>query len=143
MLVEALGDHVLPALGVHVDPGDRQAALGAVLLLLVGELEHRVDQVPDDVVNVEGEHPQPDADLRGGETGAVLLAHGVEQVLDQLAQLTVEVHDTVGGRAQHRVAEDADGLDGQTRHPISGSSQASLVWPDDQPAPAWHRAARG
>ena len=58
VLVEALGHHVLPALGVDVDAGDGQAALRAVLLLLVGELQHRVDQVTDHVVDVEGEHPQ-------------------------------------------------------------------------------------
>ena len=37
----ALRDDVHPALGVEVQAGDRQASLGAVLLVLVGEVEHR------------------------------------------------------------------------------------------------------
>ena len=52
---------------VEGEPGDGQAALVAVLLLVVGEVQHRVDQVAELVVDVVGEHPQADADLRRGQ----------------------------------------------------------------------------
>ena len=68
--------------------------------------------MPDDVVDVEGEHPQAHAELRRGQAGAVLLLHGLDQVGDEPAQLRVEVDDRVGRGTQHRVAEEADGLDG-------------------------------
>ena len=122
VLVEALGDDVLPALGVEVDARDRQAALRAVLLLLVGEVQHRVDQVADDVVDVEGEHPQADAELRRGQAGAALVEHRLGQVRDQPAQLLVEVDDRLGRRAQHRVAEQADRLDGHAAYSSTSST---------------------
>ena len=70
----------------------RQAALGAVLGLL-GEVEHGVDQVADLALDVPGEDPQPDADLRRGQAGAGRLEHRVGEVLDEPAQLLVEVDD--------------------------------------------------
>ena len=91
--------------------GERQAALLAVLLL-VGEVEGRVDQVPEHVVDVVGEDPQPDADLRRGQADAGRVEHRLGEVLDERAQLLVEVDDRLGRRAQHRVAEEPDGLDG-------------------------------
>ena len=78
----------------------------------VGEVEPRVDQVADLAVDVPGEDPQPDADLRRGEAGAGRVEHGVGEVLDEPAQLLVEVDDLDRGLAQDRVAEQADGLDG-------------------------------
>ena len=39
-------------------------------VLVVREVQHRVHQVTDLAVDVVGEHPQPDADLRGGQPGA-------------------------------------------------------------------------
>ena len=77
----------------------------------VGQVEHRVDQVADLVLDVPGEHPQPDADLRGGEPGSGCVEHRVGEVLDELAQLLVEVDHLDRALAQHRVAEEADGLD--------------------------------
>ncbi len=82
------------------------------LLLGVGELQHRVDQVAQHVVDVEGEHPQAHAELRGGEAGTVALTHGVGQVGDERAQLGVEVDHRIRRRAQHRIPEQTDGLDG-------------------------------
>src|SRR6185369_12369656 len=46
---EALGDDVHPALGVVVEPRDRQAAFLAVLFFLVREVQHRIDQVTEHV----------------------------------------------------------------------------------------------
>ena len=91
--------------------GERQAALEAVLLL-GGELEARVDQVTDLAVDVPGERAQPDPDLGRGKPGAGGIEHGVGEVLDQLAQLLVEVDDLERGLAQHGVAEETDRLDG-------------------------------
>ena len=82
------------AAAVEGQPGDRQAALRAVLLLVAREVQHRVDQVTGLlVVDVEGEHPQPDADLRRGEPGARRVQHRLGEVGDQGAQLLVEVGD--------------------------------------------------
>ena len=94
-------------------PGDGQAALRAVLLLVAREVQHRVDQVARlVVVDVVGEHPQPDADLRRGQPGPRRVEHRLGEVGDQGAQLLVEVGHRLGRRAQHRVAEQADGLHG-------------------------------
>jgi hypothetical protein len=112
VLVEALGHDVLPALGVDVHPGDRQAALLALLLLFVRELEYRVDQVAHHVIHVEHEHPQPDADLRRGQAGALRVQQRLGQVTHQPAQLLVEVHHRVGGAAQHGVTKQTDRRNG-------------------------------
>ena len=77
-----------------------------------GQVEPRVDQVAELAVDVPGEHPQADADLRRGQAGAGRVEHRVGEVLDERAQLLVEVDDLDRGLAQHRVAEEADGLDG-------------------------------
>ncbi len=110
--VEALGDHRQGALAVVGQLGKGQAALGAVLDLL-RQVEHRVDQVADLVVDVPGEGAQPDPDLRRGQAGPGRGQHGVGEVGDQGAQLLVEVDDLDRGLAQHRVAEQPDRLDGQ------------------------------
>jgi hypothetical protein len=68
--------------------------------------------VADLVVDVPREHAQPDPDLRRREAGPGGVEHGVGEVFDQLAQLAVEVDDLLGTPTQHRVAEQADGLDG-------------------------------
>ena len=64
---------------VERQAGDRQAALGAVLLLVGREVQHRVDQVAGAaaVADVVGEHPQPDADLRGRQA----LAPGASSIV--------------------------------------------------------------
>jgi peptide deformylase len=64
---EAPGHRVQPPLHVEVDTGEGQAPLLAVLLLLVGELKDRVDEVSALAADRIGEHPQADADLRCGE----------------------------------------------------------------------------
>ena len=46
-----MGDDVAVADAVELQPRQRQAALGAVVLLLAGEVQHRVDEVTDDVVD--------------------------------------------------------------------------------------------
>ena len=79
---------------------------------LLRQVEHRVDQVADLALDVPGEHPQADADLRRGQAGAGRLEHGVGEVLDQPPQLLVEVDDLDRRLAQDRVAEQADRLDG-------------------------------
>ena len=61
---KAAGHCVEPPLDVVVDAGERQAALLAVLLLVVGEAELRVDQVAALAAHDVGEHPQPHPDLR-------------------------------------------------------------------------------
>ena len=86
-----------------------------------------VDQVADLAVDVPGEHPQADADLRGGQAGAAGGEHGLGQVGDEAAQLRVEVDDRGGGGAQHGVAEQPDGGDA---HPtIVGGTLIALPLP--------------
>jgi len=63
------------------------------------------------VVHVVGEDPQAHPDLRGGEARPGRVQHGVGEVLDQPAQLGVEVADRLGRRTQHRITEETDRLD--------------------------------
>ena len=100
---------------VEGQPGDRQAALRAELLV-GGQRQLRVDQVPELALDVVREHAQADADLRRGQAGAGRVLHGVGEVRDQAAQLGVEVDDRLGLGDQDGVAEQADGLD---RHRLS------------------------
>ena len=112
-----LAVHVEPAChnaqrptAVEHDAGQRQAPLLAVLHL-VGEREVGVDEVADLTVDVPGEHPQPDPELRSCEPGTGGVEHGVGEVLHQPAELGVEVGDRLRGRAEHGVAEEADRLE--------------------------------
>jgi len=102
--VEAGCDHPGRARRRELQPRQRETAL-VVLFRLAFKPQHRVDEVPGLVIDVVGEHPQADADLRGGEPDAGRLQHGLGEVLDQLAQLKVEVHHRFRRGAQHRVAE--------------------------------------
>ena len=80
----------------------------------------------DHVVDVEGEHPQADAELRRGQAGAALVLHGLGEVLDELAQFLVEVDDGIGRRAQHRIAEQTDGLDGHAVLLLTGNQLVAI-----------------
>ena len=113
--VEPRRDRAGGAADVLLQPGKGQAALGAVLAVL-GELQHRVDQMAELAVDVPGEHPQPDADLGRGEPGARCVDHRVGQVGDELAQLAVEVDDLDRGGAQDGVTEQSDVLDRHGRY---------------------------
>ena len=97
---------------------DRQAALRAVLLLL-GQVQRRVDQVAELAVDVPGEHPQADADLRRGQPGAGRLEHRVGEVRDQPAQLLVEV----GDRRRPGCAAPGPRTDGSAGRPRGRSSR--------------------
>ena len=77
-------------------------------------------------VDVPGEHAQPHAELRCGQAGAGRGQHGVGEVLDEPAQLLVEVDDLDGGLAQDGVTEQADGLDGHGSSLQTGDSALSL-----------------
>ena len=79
---------------------------------LVREVQHRVHQVPHRVVDIEREDPQADPDLGRGQPGPALVEQGLDQVLDQGAELLVEVDDRVGRRTQDGIAEESDRLDG-------------------------------
>ena len=76
----------------------------------------RVDEVADLALDVPGEDPQADPDLRRGQSGARRVEHRVGEVLDEAAQLLVEVDDLDGRLPEDRVAEEPDGLD---RHAAS------------------------
>jgi hypothetical protein len=65
------------------------------------------------VVHVVGEDTQPDPDLRRGQADSRRVHHGLGEVLDQPAQLGIEVAHRLGRRAQDRVAEQAYRLDAQ------------------------------
>jgi hypothetical protein len=108
--VEALGHRAEGAQRREGQAGEGQAAL-VVGLGLVRQVQRRVDQVPQLVVHVVGEDPEAHPNLRRGQAKARRVQHRVGEVLDQLAQLGIEVADRLGRGAQHRVAEDADRLD--------------------------------
>lgn len=82
--------------------------------------------MPDLAVDVPGEDPQPDADLRCSQSGTGRLEHGVGEVVHQGAQLLVEGGDLDRAAAQDGVAEQTDGLDGHAaprvdaRHSLVG-----------------------
>src|ERR1700744_1321721 len=100
--VEPLGHRAPGPFGREGQAGERQAAL-LVGVLLLGQVERGVDQVPQLVVDEVGEHPQPHTNLRRGQTGAGGVHHGVGEVLDQLAQFGIEITDRLGLGAQHPV----------------------------------------
>lgn len=108
--VEALGHHVQGTPGVGDDPGEREAAL-VTLLALLGEVEDGVDEVPDLVVGVVGEHAQRHPELRGGEPRPGGGEHRLLEVLDELPQLLVEGGDLLRALAEDGVPEESDGLD--------------------------------
>ena len=115
-LVEALGHRPQRPRRLEPQPGERQAALLA-LLELGRQVEVGVDEVAELAVDPVGEDPQPDPDLRGRQARAGGVHHRLGEVLDQLAQLPVEVDDGLGRGAQDGVAEEADVLDRQRRFP--------------------------
>src|SRR3954449_1568396 len=78
--VEALGHAPHRPHRRRPDPGHREAALVAVLGLLGALGDHRVDQMPDHVVDVVREPPQADADLRTGQTRPAGVVDGLLQV---------------------------------------------------------------
>ena len=122
--VEAAGHHRQRPDAVVGQLRERQASLRAVLELR-GQVQGRVDQVPDLAVDVPGEDPQPDADLRRGEAGAGCLEHRVGEVGDQLPELAVEVdhldRPACGGRDRR-----TGGWVGWPRRESSGAEVADV-----------------
>ena len=57
------------------------------------------------VVDPIGEHAQRDAKLRSSKPHARSVPHRVRQILDELVQFLVEVHDLRRWRAKDRVTE--------------------------------------
>jgi hypothetical protein len=97
------------ARGSRSAAGDRQAALGPSWSPRTGRA--RVDQVPDLAVDVPGEHPQPDADLRRREAGpgrsSIVSVRSSTSRRSSLSKSTTSIAGCAG-----RVAEQADRLDG-------------------------------
>ena len=56
-------------------------------------------------VDVVGEDPQPDPDLRRRQADAGRVEHRLGEVGDQVAQLEIEVNHRLGRSAQHGVTE--------------------------------------
>jgi hypothetical protein len=112
--VEPVGDDAAGPEAVDREPGQGQAALGTVLDLL-GEPELGVDQVAHLTGDVPGEDAQAHTDLRCRQAGAGRVQHGVGQVVDERAQLLVEVRHRRRSRAQDRIAEQPDRPDGHVR----------------------------
>src|SRR5690625_1965913 len=128
LVLEAAGHELLPLdddlLAVEVDPldagvpgalggepqaGDGQAALVAVLVLVLGDLdETRVEDVADVVLDVPRERPQAHPDLVGGQAGPALVVDRLEQVLHQRLDAVVDLRDRFARGTQDRVAHDAD-----------------------------------
>jgi len=110
-LVEPLGHHPQCTLGVIGQAGQREAALLAVLLL-VRQIKIRIHEMAGLIIDAVGEDPQADADLGGCETQAWRVHHRVGQILDEDAQLLVEVDHRICGGTEHGVSKEPDGLDG-------------------------------
>src|SRR6478735_7371585 len=91
------------------EPRDRQAALVAVLVLILRQLhDDRVEHVAHLVVDVPGERPQADPDLVRGQAGAPVGVDRLEQVLDEAAYAVVDRRDRVAGCAQDGVSDCPD-----------------------------------
>ena len=128
--VLAVRDDVRAAYAVEGEPGDRQAALRPFLGLVAGKVQHGVDQVTRLlIVDVIGEHPQRDTDLRRGQADAGRVEHRLLEIGDQLAQFAVEVRHRFSRGAQHRVAEepDWDHCHGEKSTDTGGPHDLSLV----------------
>ena len=67
---------------------------------------------PSPGLEVVDEEPLLHADLGRGETDTRGVVHRLEHVLGQLHEPTVDLGDLVGALAQHRIADDADGVGG-------------------------------
>ena len=80
-------------------------------LLALGPAQPVVHDVPLDAVDPVGEDLQSDPDLRGGQAHAADVGHRLLHVPHEPPERVVEVHHLVGGGAQHRVADLADGAD--------------------------------
>jgi hypothetical protein len=71
--------------------------------------------VTPDAVDVEYEHPQPDPDLRRGQSGPAFGPQRLGQIADQTPQRPVEIGDRIGPGPQHWIAEQPD-LTDRRRH---------------------------
>src|SRR3954469_14539364 len=108
--VEPLGHHAPGPLDRVDQAGERQAAL-VVLVLVLRQVQRGIDQVTGlVVVDVVGEDPQADPDLRRGQACPGGIQHGFGEVFDQPAQLGVEIADRLGRRAQHGITEKTNRL---------------------------------
>ncbi len=97
---------------------NRQAALPALLELGIDDPDFRVDHdgrldLGLAVVGGQpvGEEPEFLGDLRGGETDAVFLEHGADEISAELVESTAPeplLGNRIGHRSQHRVAESDD-----------------------------------
>ena len=76
--------------------------------VVVGQMQGRIDQVSDHIVDDVREHPQTDPELWCGQSCSRRIHHRVGEILDKVTQLLVEVDDGLGLRTQHRVAEQTD-----------------------------------
>ena len=88
----------------------RDEAALAALLHLIPQLDPRVDEDPGVLADLVDEDLQAHADLRGGQAHSLHIAHGLEHVGHQCAQIIVEAPDRVGGGAQDRIPDRADRL---------------------------------
>ena len=105
--------------GAQMPGTDRQPSSPSCDLL--GQLDdHRVDHVPDDAVDVVGERPHADPDLRRGQPGSARVVDGLQQVAHQGGELAVE------GRAPRRRA---CGAPGHRARGWGGSSRAAVSQP--------------
>ena len=115
MLVPTLGDHAQGSGSVKSETREGKTPLRSVLTLL-RQIQARVNEVADNAVDKIGEHAQAHTDLRGGQAGSRSVEHGVGEVLDELAQLPVEVDDRNRRSPQNGIAEQANVLD-RHEHP--------------------------
>ena len=89
---------------------DREATLQPNLLAL--PLDHlRVDQRVQVGVGLDHQHAQPDAHLRRGQPDAGCRDHGVDHVVDQLADAAVDTRHPLRFLAKNRRFLGEDGKD--------------------------------
>src|SRR5699024_7094385 len=86
-----------------------------------------VDDRTDAIFDVVAERPQADADLRRRDPGAPRHLHGVDEVGDESTHAVVDRVDRRAGRAQHRVAVEADLADRHAERIPSTTSDARVL----------------
>ena len=95
--------HPLGALDAVVDAGHRQAAFVAFHALVAGPQQLGVDQHQALVAffrHVDHDQALVHVDLGGGQADALGLVHGLEHVVDQLAQGGIDRGDGLGHLVQ-------------------------------------------
>src|SRR5919109_3533074 len=139
LAVEAAGDHAHGALDLAHIARHRETALHADLLPL--PLDHLgVDQHVQVLVRLEDDHPQPDSNLGRRQSHARRGDHGLDHVVDQLADAVIDAADPLRLLAKDRRFL---GQDREYGHANSYIGSTSRLQPRPRGRPSATRCSTG